>query len=166
MTLLAAFQALLHRYSGQEDILVGSPSAGRDCVETEGLIGFFVNTLVLRGDLSGNPSFHTLLQRTREAALSAFAHQEIPFEKLVEEMKPARDMSRSPLCQATFVLQNTPATEMRLPGLSVTRVEVEDGTSQFDLTLELQETAAGIHGQLRYLTDLFDEARMQRMVAH
>src|SRR5215831_19273094 len=108
MTLLAAFQLLLHRYTDQDDIVVGSLIANRNRVETEGLIGFFVNTLVLRTDFSGNPSFRELLERVRAVALGAYSHQDLPFEKLLEALQPPRDLSRTPLFQALFVLQNTP----------------------------------------------------------
>ena len=117
MTLLAAFQTLLHRYTGQDDIVVGSPIANRNRIEIEGLIGFFVNTLVLRTDHSGNPPFRELLRRVRETALEAYAHQDLPFEKLVEELRPDRDLSCSPLFQAMFVFQNAPARELNLKAL-------------------------------------------------
>jgi len=163
-TLLAAFHTLLHRYSGQEEILVGSPSAGRDQIETEGLMGFFIHLLVIRGDLSGNPTFRTLLQRVREAAMGAFAHQDVPFERLVEELQSTRDMDRSPLCQVVFVLQNSPAQEIRLPGLTVSALPVHSGTAKFDVTLGLEEAAGGLAGYLEYRTDLFDEVRMRRLI--
>ena len=134
MTLLAAFDLLLCRYAGQEQVLVGSPIANRNRSETEGLIGFFVNTLVLRGDVRGNPSFRELLRRVRETALSAYAHQDLPFEKLVEELQPERDMSRSPLFQVMFVLQNAPGEALELEGLSLSRVESAVETAKFELT--------------------------------
>jgi condensation domain-containing protein len=120
MTLLAAFYALLYRYSGQEEIVVGSPVAGRTRAETEGLIGFFVNTLALRTDLRGNPRFVELLKRVREVCLGAYGHQEVPFEKLVAELQPGRDMSRHPFFQVMFVLQNVPLEPLELPGLTLT----------------------------------------------
>ncbi len=115
MVLLAAFQALLHRYTGLEDLCVGTPIAGRNRAETEGLIGFFVNTLVLRADLSGNPTFRALLQRTREAALGAYAHQDLPFERLMQALNPARDLSHSPLFQVMVILQNALSRSRRSP---------------------------------------------------
>ncbi len=148
MTLLAAFQVLLHRYSGQEDIAVGSPIAGRRRPELEGLIGFFVNTLVLRSDLSGNPSFRELLARVRDTALEAYTHQDLPFEKLVEELAPARDLSRHPLFQVLFVLQNTPGAPLALDGVAVSRLSRDDQSAKFDLTLSVRESAAGLHAAL------------------
>ncbi len=134
MTLLAGFQTLLHRYTSSDEILVGSPIAGRIRTEIEPLIGLFLNTLVLRGDLSGNPSFRTLLGRTREVALGAYAHQDLPFERLVGELRPKRDMSHSPFFQVMFVLQNAPWEAARLAGLQVTPMPIASGTSKFDLT--------------------------------
>ena len=166
MTLLAAFQVLLHRHSGQDDIIVGAPVAGRDLVETEGLIGFFVNTVPVRGDLSGNPSFRQFLQQIRETALGVFAHQDIPFEKLVEELQPSRDLSRSPLFQVMFLFQNTPVQPYKLPGVTVTPMQVETDTAKFDLGIELWQTEQGLRGRLQYCTDLFDEARMRRLLGH
>jgi amino acid adenylation domain-containing protein len=166
MTLLAAFQVLLHRYSGQDDLLVASPSAGRDGVEMETMIGFFVNTMALRGNLAGNPTFRTLLHQIRETALGAFAHRDIPFEKLVEELQPVRQMNRSPLCQVMFVLQNTPAQEFQLPRLRVSSRLIEVGESKFDLTLEVEEMATGLRCHLDYCTDLFAEDRMRRLLGH
>jgi amino acid adenylation domain-containing protein len=166
MTLLAAFQTLLYRYCGQEDIIVGSPIAGRRRSELEDLIGFFVNTLALRTDLSGNPSFRELLGRVRQVALEAYTHQDIPFEKLVEELKPARDSSRSPVFQAMFVLQNAPSAALTLPGLTLTPLSRKTATAKFDLTLSLTETASGLQGSFEYNTDLFEAATIERMAGH
>ena len=166
MTLLAAFQTLLARYTGQEDIVVGSPIAGRTRVETEGLIGFFVNTLVLRTDLTGNPTFRTLLARVREVCLDAYAHQDVPFEKLVEELKPERTLSQSPLFQVMFVLQNAPRTTLALPGLTLTPLRVESGTAKFDLTVFVTATDAGLQTLAEYNTDLFDAATIDRLLGH
>jgi len=166
MTLLAAFQTLLYRYSGQEDIIVGTPIAGRNQVKTDGLIGFFVNTLVMRTDLSGKPSFRQLLAQVREVALGAYAHQNLPFEKLVEKLQPERNLSRSPLFQVMFAFQNTPGQPWELPGLTITPLEVHSGTSKFDLTLDLKETSEGIKGGIEYNTDLFEAATITRMVGH
>ena len=136
MTLLAAFQVLLHRYSGQEDIAVGTPIAGRGRTELEGLIGFFVNTLVLRSNLAGNPTFTELLARVRETALGAYTHQDLPFEKLVEELSPSRDMSRNPLFQVMFVLQNAPDAELALKGVQASRLPLAGHSAKFDLTVD------------------------------
>ena len=135
MTLLAAFQVLLHRYSGQDDIAVGTPIAGRRRTELEGLIGFFVNTLVLRTDLAGNPTFSELLARVRDSALGAYTHQDLPFEKLVEELSPSRDMSRNPLFQVMFVLQNAPDAAPALQGVQASRLPLAGHSAKFDLTL-------------------------------
>ena len=166
MTLLAAFQTLLSCYSGQEDIIVGIPIAGRNQVETEGLIGLFVNSLAIRTNLSINPSFRQLLSQVREVTLEAYEHQDLPLEKLIEELKPERDLSRSPLFQVMFVFQNTPRQPWELPGLTITPLEVHSGTSKFDLTLDLKETSEGIKGGIEYNTDLFDSATITRMVGH
>jgi len=166
MVLLAAFQVLLMRYSGEEDIAVGTPVAGRSRPEFEGIIGFFVNTLVMRGDLGGNPRFSELLSRTRGHALDAYAHQELPFEKLVEELKPERDLSRNPLFQVMFVLQNTPEADLRLHGLHSERLPLHNGTAKFDLSLSLTETRDELHGILEYSTDLFDPDRIKRLARH
>src|SRR5262249_62025902 len=135
MALLALFAALLARSSGQRDLLVGSRVAGRGGRELEGLIGLFVNTVVLRGDLSGDPSFRALLGRVRRAALAAYGHQELPFERLVEELHPDRDLGRNPLFQVMFVLQNTPVPEIALSRLTLRQEELETGTAMFDLAL-------------------------------
>ncbi|HEX4885956.1 MAG TPA: amino acid adenylation domain-containing protein, partial [Casimicrobiaceae bacterium] len=167
MTLLAAFQVLLARYSGQDDIAVGVPTAGRSRPELEGLIGFFVNTLVLRADLAGAPSFRDLLAQVRDRALEAFAHQDVPFEKLVEELAPQRDLARNPLFQVSMVLQNAPAARWQLPGLQATPVDdVRAQSAKFDLTLILHERDGALHGTLEYAQDLFDAASIERMAAH
>ena len=166
MTLAAAFQALLHRYSGQDDIPVGIPIAGRNRPETTDLIGFFVNTLVLRGDLSGNPTVSELLQRVREDALGALSHQDLPFEKLVEELNPQRDLSRSPLFQVMFAWQNVPAVELNLELLTLSPEPVDCQIAKFDLSLDLMEKDTGIQGVIEYNTDLFDAGTIDRMVGH
>jgi amino acid adenylation domain-containing protein len=168
MTLLAAFETLLSRYSGQQEIVIGTPIAGRNRAETENLIGFFINTLVLRTDLSGNPGFEELLRRVREVTLGAYAHQEVPFEKLVEELQPERDMSRTPLFQVMLVLQNATATEVvKIEGLEVSGVGGESGTAKFDLTLSVSETGDGrLQALWEYNTDLFKSDTIGRMMDH
>ncbi len=166
MTLVASFEALLHRYSGQDDLCIGTPIAGRTRAETEALIGFFVNLLVLRADLSGNPSFRELLRRVREDALGAYAHQDLPFEMLVDELQPLRDMSRTPLFQVIFVLQNAPMQSVRLPGLEVAPLDLDRTTEKYDLTLMMEEAPDGLRGLLNYNTDLFDAATIARMAGH
>ncbi|HEY6321688.1 MAG TPA: amino acid adenylation domain-containing protein, partial [Thermoanaerobaculia bacterium] len=163
---VAAFQALLGRYAGQQDLAVGTPVAGRNRVEIEGLIGCFVNSLVLRADLRGNPGFAELLARTREAALAAYAHQELPFERLVEELAVERNLASQPLFQVMFVLQNAPAEELALPGLQLTALPLSSRTAKLELTLSLAETADGLAGWLEYKTDLFDAATGERLLAH
>ncbi len=166
MTLLAAFQTLLHRYTGQDDLLVGSPIAGRMRVETEGLIDIFVNTLVLRGDLSDDPSFRALLTRTRATTLAAYDHQEVPFEQLIAELHIARDLSRTPLVQVMFVLQNAPRADLQLPGLTAHPLRVDTGTAKFDLSLFMIETLEGAHAAFEYNTDLFDADTITRLSGH
>jgi amino acid adenylation domain-containing protein/non-ribosomal peptide synthase protein (TIGR01720 family)/FkbM family methyltransferase len=167
MTLLSGFQILLSRYCGLEDIAVGSPIAGRTRVETEGLIGFFVNSLVLRTDLSGDPGFRELLGRVREVALEAYAHQDLPFEKLVEELQPARDLSRDPLFQVMFALQNAPLPSVGIPsGLTLEPLHIETRTTKFDLTLVMSEWMNRLQGFVEYSTDLFDPTTLIRMVGH
>ncbi|WP_164003031.1 non-ribosomal peptide synthetase, partial [Pyxidicoccus caerfyrddinensis] len=166
MLLLAAFQVVLHRHSGEEDISVGSPIAGRRHAELEGIIGFFVNTLVLRTRLEGNPSFREVLHRVRETTLGAFAHQDVPFEKLVEQLRPVRDLGRSPLFQVMLVLQADPLPGHSLPGLTLDSMELESRTSRFDLHLAFSESAQGLVGSLEYPTDLFETATMVRLVGH
>ncbi|AUB35489.1 Non-ribosomal peptide synthetase component F [Nostoc flagelliforme CCNUN1] len=166
MTLLAAFDTLLYRYTGQADILVGSPIANRNHSEIEGLIGFFVNTLVLRTDMSGDPSFGELLTRVREMTLAAYAHQDLPFELLVEALQPERNLSHTPLFQVMFVLDNTPMSEMALPGLTLSPLAIENFTAAFDLTLSVEQTADGLLGSWHYNSDLFDAATINRMTGH
>ncbi len=166
MTLLAAFQTLLHRYTGQDDIVVGSPIAGRSQVETEALVGFFMNALVLRAQTGGNPKFRDLLAQVRALCLEAYAHQDLPFEMLVQELQPRRDLSHNPLFQVLFVLQNTPQQTFELPGLTVHTLGGETTMAKFDLTLELTETGEGLQGRIEYNTDLFDESTMARLAAH
>jgi amino acid adenylation domain-containing protein len=166
MTLLAAFKTLLYRYTGQEDLLVGTAIAGRNQPETESLIGCFVNTLVLRTDLSGNPTFLTLLVRVREVALEAYAHQDLPFEKLVEELRPERDLSHSPLFQVGFALYNAPRAELELSGLTLSSKSIDDGTAKLDLTLSMRDSEQGLTGWLEYKTDLFDDATLSRLLGH
>jgi amino acid adenylation domain-containing protein len=166
MTLLAAFKTLLYRYTGQEDILVGSPVANRNRTEIEGLIGFFVNTLVLRTNLADNPSFRELLGRVREMALGAYSHQDLPFEKLVEELQPERSLGYNPLFQAMFVLQDASTSVPEFPNLTASVMEVESSTSHFDLTLSMRETEQGLAALLEYNTDLFDAVTMTRMLGH
>ncbi|BAY10177.1 non-ribosomal peptide synthetase [Calothrix sp. NIES-2098] len=166
MTLLAAFKVLLYRYTQQEEIIVGTPIANRDRTEIESLIGFFVNTLVLRTNLGNNPSFKELLQQVREVTLGAYAHQELPFEKLVEELQPGRNLSHNPLFQVMFILQNAATEVLHLPELSIEPLTAEKNTANFDLTLSLTETEAGLKGDLEYNTDIFNSARINRMLGH
>ncbi len=166
MLLLAAFQTLLYRYTGQEDISVGTAIANRNWVEIERLIGFFVNTLVMRTDLSGSPSFREVLKRVREVALGAYAHQDLPFEALVEALQPERDLSHTPLFQVAFALQNTPAEGLDLPGLTLNPLEVDTGSAKFDLTLVMTEQADGLGGAIEYNTDLFDAGTIRCMAGH
>ncbi|WP_445243564.1 MULTISPECIES: amino acid adenylation domain-containing protein [unclassified Microcoleus] len=166
MTLLAAFKTLLYRYTGQADIPVGSPIANRNRAEIQGLIGFFVNTLVLRTDLSGALTFRQLLDRIRKVSLEAYAHQDLPFEKLVEELQPDRNLSYNPLFQVAFVLQTAPVAAESIAGLNLTLLDVDNQTAKVDLTLYLEEKQEEIYGQFEYSTDLFDAATINRMAGH
>jgi amino acid adenylation domain-containing protein len=176
MVLLAAFAVLLKRYTGRQDVVVGTPIAGRNRGEVEGLIGFFVNTLVLRTDLSGDPTFRELLERVKEVALGAYAHQDLPFEKLVEELQPERSLAHTPLFQVMLVLQNAPGGEVELPGLKLTplgggsgesgRGAIEGGTAKFELTLTVVETREGLRGAVNYNRDLFDGTTIERLMGH
>ena len=185
MTMLAAFQTLLYHYAQQEDIVVGSPIANRNRSEIEALIGFFVNSLVLRTDLSGNPTFRELLNRVKEVALGAYAHQDLPFEKLVEELHPDRALNQNPLFQVAFALQNAPGNRLELPELTLSPQQLDVGTARFDLEFHLWErspnssgsnqspsnklwvdSSEGISGMVIYSADLFDEATITRMLCH
>jgi amino acid adenylation domain-containing protein len=166
ITLLAAFKTLLHRYSRQEDLVVGTLVAGRNRTATEPLIGFFVNTLPLRTDFSRDPTFRDLLRRVRETALGAMAHQDIPFEKLVEELSPERNLSHHPIFQVVFNLQNAPRESFRLAGLAARPMELNPAVAKFDLSLTLSERADGIAGGFTYRTDLFDRETIARMADH
>ena len=166
MTLLAGFKVLLYRYSGQEDITVGSPIANRNRSEIEGLVGCFINTLVLRTDLSGDPSFRELLARVREAAIGAYAHQDLPFERLVDEIQPGRDLSHTPLFQVMFVLQNTPMPTLGLADLAVSSSVVYSDATKYDLSLQMEEFEGRLRGEIEYNSDLYEADTIKRMVGH
>jgi amino acid adenylation domain-containing protein len=166
MTLLAAFSTLLYRYSGLHDILVGTPIANRNHADTESLIGFFVNTLVFRTRVSDQMTFRELLVQVREMALEAYAHQDLPFEKLVEELQPERSLSHSPVFQVLLDLQNEPMHDLELHGLRLTPLPFDSLMAKFDLVLTFGETDGRLNGQLEYNTDLFDGATARRMVRH
>ncbi len=166
MTLLAAFQTLLHRYSGQDDIVLGSLIANRPQLDIEGLIGFFVNILVLRTDFSGNPSFRELLARARDVSLGAYEHQDVPYEKLLEELRPPRDLSRNPLFQVMYVFHNTPQQVLELSDLCAESLEIDPGTARFDVALDVWETSKGLRGRFEYSSDLFEPATIARMAGH
>ena len=166
MVLLAAFKTLLYRYTGQTDLVVGTPVAGRLRPELEAIIGLFVNTLALRTRLSGAESFRELLSTIRETALGAYAHQELPFDTLVEELQPERSLSHHPLFQVMFVVQNIPAVPIDVPGLSASLLPHKTVVAKFDLNFHLGETANGIAGHLYYNRDLFDTATAERLIAH
>jgi amino acid adenylation domain-containing protein/non-ribosomal peptide synthase protein (TIGR01720 family) len=165
MTLLAAFKTLLHRYTRQGDIVVGSPIASRNRAEIEGLIGFFVNMLVLRTDLSGQLSFRNLLRRVQDVTLAAYAHQDLSFEQIVDALQPDRDLSHTPLFQVTFAL-NAPMPSFYLPDLTLTLEEVNNQTTKFDLMVSLFESTDGLSGRIEYSTDLFDAATIARLTYH
>ncbi len=166
MTLLVAFQTLLHRYTGQEDILVGSGIANRNSVESKGLKGFFVNTLVMQATLSGDPTLQELLAQVREVALGAYAHQDVPIEKLVEELQLERDSSRNLLFQVMSALQDAPMPELKMAFLTPSSVDIDNGTSKFDLLLEMEDAEQGLVGVWEYNTDLFDATTITRMAGH
>ena len=166
MGLLTVFATLVARYTGRTDIIVGTPAANRRAAQTDGLIGFFVNTLVMRLDLTGQPGTRALLGRVREVALAAFDHQDLPFERLVEELRPVRALSHSPLFQVMFILQNAPAGRLVLDGLTLTPIRLDSGTAKFDLTLSLTESEAGLEAQFEYNSHLFDRSTIERLAGH
>ena len=166
MVLLGAFQVLLMRYSGQEDFAVGVPAAGRGRSELEGLIGIFVNTLVLRADLSGNPSFREYLTRVRTASLEAYDHQELPFEQIVEHLRPERYLGQTPLVRVIFQLMDLPREAVHLQGLHVSPELAPSLHVQIDLELALHPCGEGLRGGIAYSTDLYDEPTMVRLVGH
>ncbi|MDZ8085081.1 MAG: amino acid adenylation domain-containing protein [Nostoc sp. DedQUE12b] len=166
MSLLAAFNILLYRYTDQEDILIGSPIANRNRAELEGMLGLFVNTLVLRNNLSGNPSFREFLHRVREVTLNAYAHQDLPFEMLVEELQPERDLSRNPLYEVMFVLQNTPTSGEEVSGLTLRALDFDSGTAQLDIFLSMSESEEGLTGCLEYNTDIFDSTTITQLISN
>ena len=163
MIMLGAFKALLHYYSQSEDIVVGTDVANRSRVETEGLIGFLANQLVLRTNLAGDPTFTEIISRVREVSLEAFVHQDAPFEEVVRAISPERNVNRNPLFQIMFGFSNTPRPVLTLPELTISGMEIEKGSAVFDLSLYLTDTPQGINGMLRYSTDLFESATIERM---
>ena len=166
MTLLAVFNVLLFRYSGQEDIVIGSPIANRRRPELEQLIGFFVNTLALRTSLQGAPSFVEVLSRVRQTALSAYEHQDLPFERVVEALNLERDLSHAPLFQVMFSLQKAPLQNLQLPDLTVHPLPIESGSAKFDLSLAMEENEQGLRGKFEYAADLFDAVTVERTIGH
>jgi len=166
MTMLGVFKALLHYYSQSVDIVVGTDVANRSRVETEGLIGFLANQLVLRTSLAGNPAFTEIISRVREVSLEAFVHQDSPFEEVVKALSPERNLNRNPLFQVVFGFSNTPPPVVTLPELTISGFEIEKGSAIVDLNLYLTETPQGINGMLRYSTDLFESATIERLREH
>ncbi len=174
MTLLAAYQALLYRYTGQEDLTVGTAVAGRNQLETEALIGFFVNTLVLRADLTGDPPFGDLSRRVRDTTLAAQAHQDLPFERIVEDLRPDRNLAWAPLFQTMFLFQNVPGKPVELPGVTLTPLNVDSGTAKLDILIAMweedreedQDEDGRLLGGVEYNTDLFDRTTMERLAKH
>jgi non-ribosomal peptide synthetase component F len=167
MTLFSGFAILLNRYSGQEDFAIGTPIANRTRAELERLIGFFVNTLALRVDLTKKPSFVEVLERVQEATLGAYANQDLPFERLVEELGVVRDMSHTPLFQVMFSFQNSPMSlDMELEDLEFELMQVHGQSSKFDLSLDLREVAKGIEGYIEYNSDILEALTIQRLVLH
>jgi len=166
MASLAVFQSLLYKYTGEDDIIIGTPIAGRRHAEIEGLIGCFVNTLVLRANFAKNPTFKQLLAQVREDSLEAYAHQDLPFEQLVEALRPERDLSGTPVAQVMFILQNAPIPAITFPGMRLSAHEVHTGTAKFSLTLAIAEADQGLKGSVEYKTDLFNVTTIRRLGEH
>jgi amino acid adenylation domain-containing protein len=167
MTLMAAFKTLIYRYTNQHDILISTPIGTRLRPETENLVGYLLNLLIVRTDLSGNPTFRELLKREQEACVGAFAHQEVPFGKLVQELKPKQDASRNPIAQVAFLYLDFPeATAMQFLGLTATPIDIDNGASRFDITLAMIETPEGFAISIEYISDIFEHGRMERMARH
>ena len=166
MTLLSAFKAMLVRYTSQEDVIIGSPVAGRERTETHGLIGCFVNTLALRTNCSGDPSFLGLMQRVRETCLGAYSHQDAPFERVVEVVQPKRDMSRTPIFQVAFGLRQDPVRRYTLGRTPFEVLETHTGMTKFDLMLEVIDSGQRLTAAVEYNTDLFDAATIDRLLGH
>jgi hypothetical protein len=166
MLMLSAFKVLLYRLSGQEQIVVGAPIANRNRAEIEALIGFFINTLVLKTDLGGDPTFREVLRQVKDVCLSAYAHQDLPFEKIVDELAPERSLRYAPLFQVMFVLQNTPVTSVELPGLTIAPVKTDTGSAMFDLILIVMDSDDSIQGMWLYNTDLFEPSTINRIAEH
>src|SRR6185436_3182376 len=166
MTLLAAFKTLLYRYTGQTDVVVGTDIANRNRVETEALIGFFINLLVLRTDLSGFPTFRQLITRVRETTCGAYKHQDMPFEKLVEELRPGRRLSSSPLLQVIFGVRNVPQDSLELPGLILSALENDEWTARFDLSVSVREQSDGLMVYWKYNADVFSLFTIRTMATH
>jgi non-ribosomal peptide synthetase component F len=166
MTLMAGFQALLARYSGQERIVVGTDVANRVTPETEQMIGFFINLLPVATDLSGNPTFRQLIGRVRDGLLEAYGHQEVPFAKIVQELQPERSSAHNPIVQVLFVMQNVPRPKPDIAGLKLEGFEIPVRTSKFDIGVFMVEKADKLLGYWVYSTDLFDQQRIQRMAGH
>ena len=166
MTLLASFKVLLHRYTSQEDIAISSPIANRNRAELEDLIGFFLNMLILRTDFTGQPSFREILGRVRRVCLDAYSYQDLPFEMIVDELNIKRELSRNPLFQVMFVLENAASGPLKLAGLSVKQLFIDNDTAKFDLTLFIEEEEGALRGRFEYNTDLFDAATIDRMIGH
>ncbi|MGD2095558.1 MAG: amino acid adenylation domain-containing protein, partial [Phycisphaerales bacterium] len=166
MTLLSAYMVLLSRYSGQSDISVGTPIANRTRPELENLIGFFVNTLVMRGRLEGDPCYEDFLRQIKEVTLGAYGHQDLPFERLVEELQPERDLSRTPLFQVMFALQNVRTNDLNLAGVTLKNIDLDSGTTKFDIFIAAMESPNGIEAFLEYNTDLFERSTMEGFARH